>query len=90
MAALSLPVAAGRPERSMVLSGLRGVGKTVLLNALRSLAVKRAWGTGKIEARPDQSLRLPVAHRVARAGGSRRSTWWRRRAAPTPVTSSST
>lgn len=57
-------VAAGRPERSMVLSGLRGVGKTVLLNALRSLAVKRAWGTGKFEARPDQSLRLPMAQAV--------------------------
>jgi hypothetical protein len=57
-------VAAGRPERSMVLSGLRGVGKTVLLNALRSQAVKRAWGTGKIEARPDQSLRLPLAQAV--------------------------
>src|SRR3954462_10326471 len=48
----------------MVLSGLRGVGKTVLLNALRSLAVKRAWGTGKIEARPEQSLRLPLAQAV--------------------------
>jgi hypothetical protein len=57
-------VAAGRPERSMVLSGLRGVGKTVLLNALRGLAVQRAWGTGKLEARPDQSLRLPVAQAV--------------------------
>ena len=57
-------VAAGRPERSMVLSGLRGVGKTVLLNALRSLAVKRAWGTGKVEARPDQSMRLPLAQAV--------------------------
>ncbi len=57
-------VAAGRPDRSMVLSGLRGVGKTVLLNALRSQAVKRAWGTGKIEARPDQSLRLPLAQAV--------------------------
>ena len=57
-------VAAGRPERSMVLSGLRGVGKTVLLNALRSLAVNRAWGTGKLEARPDQSLRLPMAQAV--------------------------
>jgi hypothetical protein len=57
-------VAAGRPERSMVLSGLRGVGKTVLLNALRSQAVKRAWGTGKIEARHDQSLRLPLAQAV--------------------------
>jgi hypothetical protein len=54
-------VANGRPERSMVVSGLRGVGKTVLLNALRSQAVKRAWGTGKIEARPDQSVRLPIA-----------------------------
>jgi hypothetical protein len=48
----------------MVLSGLRGVGKTVLLNALRSQAVKRAWGTGKIEARPDQSIRIPVAQAV--------------------------
>ena len=57
-------VAAGRPERSMVLSGLRGVGKTVLLNALRSQAVNRAWGTGKIEARPDQSIRIPVAQAV--------------------------
>ncbi len=57
-------VGAGRPDRSMVLSGLRGVGKTVLLNALRSLAVKRAWGTGKFEARPEQSLRLPMAQAV--------------------------
>src|SRR3954470_21638437 len=57
-------VAAGRPDRSMVLSGLRGVGKTVLLNSLRSQAVARAWGTGKIEARPEQSLRLPVAQAV--------------------------
>jgi hypothetical protein len=57
-------VAAGRPERSMVLSGLRGVGKTVLLNALRGLAVQRAWGTGKLEARPDRSIRLPLAQAV--------------------------
>ena len=57
-------VAASRPERSMVLSGLRGVGKTVLLNALRGQAVRRAWGTGKIEARPEQSIRLPVAQAV--------------------------
>ncbi len=57
-------VAAGRPERSMVVSGLRGVGKTVLLNALRGQAVNRAWGTGKIEARPEQSVRLPIAQAV--------------------------
>ncbi|ROO52560.1 AAA ATPase-like protein [Micromonospora sp. Llam0] len=54
-------VARGRPERSLMLTGLRGVGKTVLLNALRSQAIARLWGTGKIEARPDQSLRRPVA-----------------------------
>jgi hypothetical protein len=53
-------IARGRPERSLVLTGLRGVGKTVLLNALRSQAITRLWGTGKIEARPEQSLRRPV------------------------------
>ena len=46
-------VARGRPERCVVLTGLRGVGKTVLLNAMRSAAVRRGWGTGKLEARPD-------------------------------------
>jgi hypothetical protein len=54
-------IARGRPERSLVLTGLRGVGKTVLLNSLRSQAISRLWGTGKIEARPDQSLRRPVS-----------------------------
>lgn len=54
-------VARGRPERSLILTGLRGVGKTVLLNAMRSQAIGRLWGTGKIEARPDQSLRRPFA-----------------------------
>lgn len=54
-------VARGRPERSLLLTGLRGVGKTVLLNALRSQAIGRLWGTGKLEARPDQSIRRPVA-----------------------------
>ena len=54
-------VSKGRPERSLVLTGLRGVGKTVLLNTLRSAAVRKGWGTGKLEARPDQSLRRPLA-----------------------------
>ncbi len=67
-------VSAGRPERSLVLTGLRGVGKTVLLNALRSAAVRRQWGTGKLEARPDQSLRRPLAsalHQAVRELGHR-------------------
>jgi hypothetical protein len=51
----------------MVLTGLRGVGKTVLLNALRSAAVRRRWGTGKLEARPDQRLRRPLSSALHQA-----------------------
>jgi hypothetical protein len=54
-------IAKSKPERSIVLTGLRGVGKTVLLNALRSAAVRAHWGTGKLEARPDQRLRRPIS-----------------------------
>lgn len=57
----------GRPERSIVLTGLRGVGKTVLLNALRSAAVRKRWGTGKLEARPEQGLRRPLASALHQA-----------------------
>ncbi|MCW3159167.1 ATP-binding protein [Micropruina sonneratiae] len=53
-------VAKGRPERSIVLVGLRGVGKTVLLNAMRSQAVRAGWGTGKLEARPELGIRRPL------------------------------
>jgi hypothetical protein len=60
-------VARGRPERSLVLTGLRGVGKTVLLNSLRSAAVRKDWGTGKLEARPDQSLRRPLSSALHQA-----------------------
>ncbi|MGZ6744585.1 MAG: ATP-binding protein, partial [Nocardioides sp.] len=60
-------VSRGRPERSLVLTGLRGVGKTVLLNALRSAAVRRHWGTGKLEARPDQGLRRPLSSALHQA-----------------------
>jgi hypothetical protein len=67
-------VSRGRPERSLVLTGLRGVGKTVLLNALRGAAVRRQWGTGKLEARPDQGLRRPLSgalHQAVRELGHR-------------------
>jgi hypothetical protein len=53
--------ARGRPERSVVLVGLRGVGKTVLLNALRGRAIDRLWGTAKLEVRQGHSIRRPVA-----------------------------
>jgi hypothetical protein len=51
----------GRPARGVVLTGLRGVGKTVLLNAMRSRAMQAGWATGKIEARVDTPLRAPIA-----------------------------
>jgi hypothetical protein len=60
-------VARGRPERSLVLTGLRGVGKTVLLGELRSMAIKAGWGAGKIEARPDAELRRPLSAALHRA-----------------------
>ncbi|GAA0652002.1 ATP-binding protein [Kutzneria viridogrisea] len=60
-------VSRGRPERSLVLTGLRGVGKTVLLGELRSMAVRRGWGAGKIEARPDAELRRPLSAALHRA-----------------------
>jgi hypothetical protein len=60
-------VARGRPERSLVLTGLRGVGKTVLLGELRSMAVRAGWGSGKIEARPDADLRRPLSAALHRA-----------------------
>jgi hypothetical protein len=60
-------VARGRPERSLVLTGLRGVGKTVLLGEMRSMAVRRGWGAGKIESRPEAELRRPLAAALHRA-----------------------
>jgi hypothetical protein len=60
-------VSRGRPERSLVLTGLRGVGKTVLLGELRSMAVRAGWGSGKIEARPDADLRRPLSAALHRA-----------------------
>ncbi|XNZ00638.1 ATP-binding protein [Micrococcus luteus] len=41
-----------RPARSLVFSGLRGVGKTVLLNRLRGQAEAHGWMTVQFEARP--------------------------------------
>ena len=62
-----------------MLTGLRGVGKTVLLNALRSAAVRAHWGTGKLEARPDQGLRRPLQRRAARRRARARTPAGRRR-----------
>ena len=45
---------AGRAERGIVLTGLRGVGKTVLLEEFRSMAARRGWVVAFIEAGSSQ------------------------------------
>jgi Cdc6-like AAA superfamily ATPase len=43
-------VLAGRPEKSLLLTGLRGVGKTVLLNEIERIAHANGFRTLLIEA----------------------------------------
>lgn len=45
-----------RPEKSMLLTGLRGVGKTVLLNEIERLAKAEGYLTISIEAHEDKPL----------------------------------
>lgn len=49
-------IALGRPARSMILYGLRGVGKTVLLGKVRAEAEARGIASVRIEAPEDRSL----------------------------------
>lgn len=51
----------GRPGRSSVLYGLRGVGKTVLLGKLHEEAEQREWVAGFIEAGTGKGLRELVS-----------------------------
>ena len=46
----------GRPERSVLMVGLRGVGKTVLLNRIRELADELGFSSILIEAHEGKSL----------------------------------
>jgi hypothetical protein len=45
-----------RPEKSILLTGLRGVGKTVLLNEIERMATKTGYRTVALEAHEDKSL----------------------------------
>lgn len=49
-------IKAGRPERSLLAIGLRGVGKTVLLNVFRKLAEDTGYKTVFIEAHENKAL----------------------------------
>lgn len=59
----------GKPSRSQMFLGLRGVGKTVLLNAVEVMAIERGHLTSSIEAperKPLGELLLPRVHQVLR------------------------
>ncbi|MBU4337812.1 MAG: ATP-binding protein, partial [Actinobacteria bacterium] len=59
----------GRPAQSQILLGLRGVGKTVLLNRIEGLAEDTGYLTSYIEARDDTTLATliyPRLHQVLR------------------------
>src|ERR1700722_18905991 len=45
-----------RPEKSMLLTGLRGVGKTVLLNEMERMAAKEGYRTISIETHENKAL----------------------------------
>ena len=49
-------IKAKRPEKSILLTGLRGVGKTVLLNEVERMAAKDGYRTLALEAHEDKSL----------------------------------
>lgn len=57
----------GRHARSQMLLGLRGTGKTVLLNAIEELASKHKYQTSFIEAPEENSLAQLLYPRMAQA-----------------------
>lgn len=66
----------GRPERGVMLTGLRGVGKTVLLGACHKQAVEGGWIVAFVESELSGAFRLQLARAL---GDSLRSLSRRRR-----------
>jgi AAA ATPase domain len=61
-------LAAGRSDQSLIVSGLRGVGKTVLLLEFQGIADRAGWVTSDpIEVRSDTDLRAELADRAFQA-----------------------
>ena len=54
----------GRVSKSMIMVGLRGVGKTVLLNKIEELAKERQFRTLSIEATEGESLAATLAPKL--------------------------
>ena len=59
-------VLARRPEKSLLLTGLRGVGKTVLLNEIERMAQASGYRTILIEAHEGKSLAVLLAPQLRR------------------------
>ncbi len=57
----------GEGDRSWVLSGLRGVGKTALLNELLGQVTERGWITTKVEAGARTSLPIALSQDLVRS-----------------------
>jgi hypothetical protein len=59
----------GYPEQSMIITGLRGVGKTVLLNEFRARAESAGWAVVEVEVsnHDDSTFRLVMARESRRA-----------------------
>lgn len=51
----------GSPEQGLVIHGLRGVGKTVLLNKLEEVAIEAGWATSFGEVRRGDDFRAVMA-----------------------------
>jgi hypothetical protein len=66
---------AGNPFQPIVLSGLRGVGKTVLLLAFREQAKRAGWPIELFEARPGGDLRAQLAEALPPMVRSVNSKW---------------
>lgn len=66
---------AGNPFQPIVLSGLRGVGKTVLLLAFREQARRAGWPIELFEARPGGDLRAQLAEALPPMVRSVNSKW---------------
>ena len=59
-------IRAGRPEKSLLLTGLRGVGKTVLLNEIERMAQGAGYRTILVEAHEGKSLAVLLAPHLRR------------------------
>ncbi|MDA8137947.1 MAG: ATP-binding protein [Desulfobacteraceae bacterium] len=55
-----------RPEKSILMTGLRGVGKTVLLNEMEQMAIHNGYRTILLEAHEDKKLSLLIIPELRR------------------------